>query len=60
MVARQRQSSAVAAGLTAFGNIDFGSNNKTKSTPVPQLKNTSTDATNSTNYYSRFSDEGGN
>ena len=60
MVARQRQSSAVAAGLTAFGNIDFGSNNKTKSTPVPQPKNTSTDATNSTNYYSRFSDEGGN
>ena len=39
MVARQRQSSAVAAGLTAFGNIDFGSSNKNKSTPVPKTGN---------------------
>lgn len=35
VAARQRQSGALAAGLTAFGNIDFGSSNRNPPPPTP-------------------------
>ena len=35
VAARQRQSGALAAGLTAFGNIDFGSSNRNPPSPTP-------------------------
>jgi len=53
VAASQRQSGVLAAGLTAFGNLDFGSSNKSTPTIAPSPSSTPAPS----NYYNRFSDE---
>jgi hypothetical protein len=57
VAASQRQSGVLAAGLTAFGNIDFGSSNKSTPTTSPTIAPPPSSTPAPSNYYNRFSDE---